>query len=199
MVSKSYAKVAFINAIPEFICSDIQWSNKFKLQGIPCAGDDIKSQVGATIIHRILARLIQDRGHGIDSTYQLNVGGNTDFLNMKEQERLQSKKISKTESVQSQLRERLPDDQIYVGPSDFIPFLGNKKLCFIRIEGRMFADIPFNLELRLEVDDKANSAGIVVDCLRFAQKFLNEKKAGFQEVSCYNMKHPLYQLSDAEA
>lgn len=190
---------AFVNCIPSFIASDEAWQKRFAEKNIPVIGDDIKGQVGATIVHRTLAKLTADRGAVIDSTYQLNVGGNTDFLNMKEQDRLKSKRISKTESVQSQLKERLSDDKIYVGPSDFIPFLGNEKLCFIRINGRMFADRPFNLELRLDVDDKANSGGIVVDCLRFAQKALDEKKGGFQDVSCYYMKHPLYQKSDSEA
>ena len=190
---------AFVNCIPSFIASDKKWEKKFREAGLPVIGDDIKGQIGATIVHRTLARLSADRGAKIERTYQLNVGGNTDFLNMKEQERLQSKKVSKTESVQSQLKERLPDNDIYVGPSDFIPFLGNNKLCFIRMEGRLFADIPFNLELRLDVDDKANSAGIVIDCVRFAQKALNDGKRGFQEISCFYMKHPLYQLSDSEA
>lgn len=190
---------AFVNCIPSFIASDPTWEAKFKEAGIPIIGDDIKGQVGATIVHRTLAKLLSDRGTELDQTYQLNVGGNTDFLNMKEQERLISKKISKTESVQSQLGTRLPDDQIYVGPSDFVPFLGNTKLAFIRLEGHMFADVPFNIELRLNVDDKANSAGVVVDCVRFAQKALDEGKAGFQEVSCYYMKHPLKQMSDSEA
>lgn len=190
---------AFVNCIPSFIASDTKWESKFKRAKLPVIGDDIKGQVGATIVHRTLAKLTADRGARVDKTYQLNVGGNTDFLNMKEQERLQSKKISKTESVQSQLKERLKDEDIYVGPSDFIPFLGNTKLCFVRIEGRLFADRPFNLELRLDVDDKSNSAGIVIDCIRFAQKALDEKKGGFQKISCFYMKHPLYQLSDAEA
>lgn len=190
---------AFINCIPSFIASKPKWEKKFKRKKLPVIGDDIKGQIGATIVHRTLAKLTADRGAKVNRTYQLNVGGNTDFLNMKEQERLQSKKISKTESVQSQLKERLPEDDIYVGPSDFIPFLGNTKLCFIRIDGRLFADIPFNIELRLDVDDKANSAGIVIDCIRFAQKALNEKKSGFQKISCFYMKHPLFQLSDPEA
>ena len=190
---------AFVNCIPSFIASDKKWEGRFRKAKLPVIGDDIKGQIGATIVHRILAKLTADRGAKVDRTYQLNVGGNTDFLNMKEKERLQSKKISKTESVQSQLKERLKDEDIYVGPSDFIPFLGNTKLCFIRIEGRLFADRPFNLELRLDVDDKSNSAGIVIDCIRFAQKALNQKKSGFQKISCYYMKHPLYQLSDAEA
>jgi myo-inositol-1-phosphate synthase len=190
---------AFVNCIPSFIASDKAWERKFKKAGLPVIGDDIKGQIGATIVHRTLAKLTADRGAKVDRTYQLNVGGNTDFLNMKEKERLQSKKVSKTESVQSQLKERLPDDEIYVGPSDFIPFLGNTKLCFIRIEGKLYADVPFDIELRLNVDDKANSGGIVVDCIRFAKKALKEKKSGFQKVSCYYMKHPLYQISDPEA
>lgn len=190
---------AFVNCIPSFIASDKKWEREFKINILPVIGDDIKGQIGATIVHRALARLTADRGAKVERTYQLNVGGNTDFLNMKEQERLQSKKLSKTESVQSQLKERLPDNDIYVGPSDFIPFLGNTKLCFIRIDGRLFADIPFNIELRLDVDDKANSAGIVIDCVRFAQKALNEKKSGFQKISCFYMKHPLYQMSDSQA
>ncbi len=203
--TKFWAKIAlktrcaFVNCIPSFIASDKSWEKKFKKAGVPIIGDDIKGQIGATIIHRALAKLTADRGVKVDQTYQLNVGGNTDFLNMKELERLQSKKVSKTESVQSQLEERLPDDQIHVGPSDFIPFLNNTKICFINIKGKMFADIPYSLNLRLEVDDKANSGGIVVDCIRFAQKALDEKKAGFQKVSCFYMKHPLYQLSDSKA
>ncbi len=190
---------AFVNCIPSFIASDKIWERKFKQAKLPVIGDDIKGQVGATIVHRTLAKLTADRGAKVDRSYQLNVGGNTDFLNMKEMERLQSKKVSKTESVQSQFKERLPDNDIYVGPSDFIPFLGNTKLCFIRIDGRLFADIPFNIELRLDVDDKANSAGIVIDCIRFAQKALIENKSGFQQISCFYMKHPLYQMSDSEA
>ena len=136
---------AFVNCIPSFIASDQKWAKKFEEKNIPCIGDDIKGQVGATIIHRTLAKLCDDRGTKIEKTYQINVGGNTDFLNMKEQDRLVSKKISKTESVQSQLSERLDDDQIYVGPSDFIPFLGNTKLMFMRIEGRQWANIPYNM------------------------------------------------------
>jgi myo-inositol-1-phosphate synthase len=190
---------AFVNCMPEFIASDIVWEAQFAEKKLPIIGDDIKGQMGATIVHRTLAKLTADRGTKVERTYQLNVGGNTDFLNMKEMERLQSKKISKTESVQSQLNERLDEDNIYVGPSDFIPFLGNEKLCFIRIEGRQWADIPYNIELRLDVDDKANSAGIVIDCIRFAQKALDEGKGGFQKVSCFYMKHPMVQLTDPEA
>ena len=155
--------------MPAFIASDKEWAQKFADKNIPIIGDDIKGQVGATIVHRTLARLCNDRGASIEKTYQINVGGNTDFLNMKEQERLVSKRISKTESVQSQLDKRLDDDQIYVGPSDFIPFLGNTKLMFMRIEGKQWAHIPYNMEVRLEVDDKSNSAGIVIDAIRLAK------------------------------
>lgn len=193
------AGLAFVNCIPSFIASDPEWEAKFKEAGLPIIGDDIKGQVGATIVHRTLAKMVDFRGTKVDDTYQLNVGGNTDFLNMKEQSRLKSKKESKTESVQSQFTNRIPDDQIYVGPSDYVPFLGNKKLCFIRFDGRMFADRPYNIDVRLEVEDKANSAGIVIDCVRWAQKALDEGKAGFQEVSCFYMKHPLKQMSDGEA
>ena len=191
---------AFVNCIPSFIASDENWAKKFQEKNIPCIGDDIKGQVGATIVHRTLAKLCNDRGTKIEKTYQINVGGNTDFLNMKEQDRLVSKKISKTESVQSQLDERLDDDQIYVGPSDFIPFLGNTKLMFMRIEGRQWANIPYNMEVRLEVDDKANSAGIVIDAIRLAKIALDRKIGGpIKPASAYLMKHPIEQTSDAKA
>ena len=191
---------AFVNCIPSFIASDEAWAKRFEKNNIPVIGDDIKGQVGATIVHRTLARLCNDRGTKIEKTYQINVGGNTDFLNMKEQERLVSKRISKTESVQSQLDTRLADDQIYVGPSDFIPFLGNTKLMFMRIEGRQWANIPYNMEVRLEVDDKANSAGIVVDAVRLAKIALDRKIGGsIIPASAYLMKHPLKQMSDPEA
>jgi len=191
---------AFVNCIPSFIASDQKWANKFKEKNIPVIGDDIKGQVGATIVHRTLAKLCSDRGTKIEKTYQINVGGNTDFLNMKEQDRLASKRISKTESVQSQLAERLADDQIYVGPSDFIPFLGNTKLMFMRIEGRQWANIPYNMEVRLEVDDKANSAGIVIDAIRLAKIALDRGVGGpIIPASAYLMKHPLEQMSDVQA
>jgi len=193
------AGCALINCIPVFIASNPAWEQKFKEKNIPIIGDDIKGQVGATIVHRVLARLCNDRGTKIKNTYQLNVGGNTDFLNMKEQERLLSKKISKTEAVTSQIDESIAADNIHVGPSDFIPFLGNTKLCFLRIEGNMFADIPFNIELRLEVDDKANSAGVVIDCIRCAKIALEKKIGGYIDVSSYYMKHPLIQVPDSEA
>ena len=191
---------AFVNCIPSFIASDEKWAKKFKEKNIPVIGDDIKGQVGATIVHRTLAKLCSDRGTKIEKTYQINVGGNTDFLNMKEQDRLASKRISKTESVQSQLSERLADDQIYVGPSDFIPFLGNTKLMFMRIEGRQWANIPYNMEVRLEVDDKANSAGIVIDAIRLAKIALDRGVGGpIISASAYLMKHPLEQTSDVQA
>ncbi len=191
---------AFVNCIPSFIASDENWAKRFKEKNIPVIGDDIKGQVGATIVHRTLAKLCSDRGTKIEKTYQINVGGNTDFLNMKEQDRLASKRISKTESVQSQLKERLDDDQIYVGPSDFIPFLGNTKLMFMRIEGRQWANIPYNMEVRLEVDDKANSAGIVIDAIRLAKIALDRGVGGpIIPASAYLMKHPLEQMSDVQA
>jgi myo-inositol-1-phosphate synthase len=194
------AGIAFVNCMPSFIASNPEWAEKFAKAKIPVVGDDIKSQVGATIVHRSLAKLCDMRGTKIEKTYQINVGGNTDFINMKEQERLQSKKVSKTEAVQSQLSQRLPDDQIYVGPSDFIPFLSNTKLMFMRIEGRMWANIPYNMEVRLEVDDKANSAGIVIDAVRLAKIALERNLGGpIEAASAYLMKHPPKQMSDPEA
>ena len=190
----------FINAMPVFIASNKEWADRFTQKNIPIIGDDYKGMVGATIVHRTLANLCDSRGTKIDKTYQINVGGNTDFSNMLERKRLQSKKISKTESVQSQLRERLPDDKIYVGPSDFIPFLGNTKLMFMRIEGRMWADIPYNMEVRLEVDDKANSSGVSADAIRYT-RFALDKKIGGPLIgpSAWLMKHPPQQFTDAEA
>lgn len=194
------ANCAFVNCIPSFIASNEEWGKKFAEKNLPLVGDDIKGQVGATIVHRTLARLCDDRGTKIEKTYQINVGGNTDFLNMREQERLVSKRISKTESVQSQLSQRLEDDQIYVGPSDFIPFLGNTKLMFMRIEGRQWANIPYNMEVRLEVDDKANSAGIVIDALRLAKLALDRGIGGPVIPACaYLMKHPPKQMRDSDA
>lgn len=191
---------AFINCMPVFIASNENWAKKFEEKNIPIIGDDIKSQVGSTIVHRVLTKLCADRGAVIDRTYQINVGGNTDFLSMLERERLESKRISKTEAVQSQLKKRLKDKNIYIGPSDFIPFLGNRKLAFIRIEGRMFANVPFNIELRLDVDDKANSGGVVIDAIRCAQLALDRGEGGILIYpSAYFMKHPPKQFSDAEA
>ncbi len=191
---------AFINCIPAFIASEKKWVKQFERKKIPIIGDDIKGQIGATIVHRVLAKLCSNRGTIIDKTYQINVGGNTDFLNMKEQARLESKRISKTEAVTSQLDEKIKPENIYIGPSDFIPFLENKKLAFIRIEGRMFADIPFSIELRLDVDDKANSAGIVIDAIRLAKLALDRKIGGpLISASAYLMKHPPQQFTDEKA
>lgn len=194
------AGCGFINTMPVFIASRENWASRFREAKLPIIGDDVKGVVGATIVHRTLAKLCDARGTRIDRTYQINTGGNTDFLNMKEQERLQSKRISKTESVQSQLKQRLPDNKIYVGPSDFIPFLGNTKLMFMRIEGSMWADIPYNMEVRLEVDDKANSAGIVVDAIRYCKIALDRKTGGpLIGPSAWLMKHPPKQFSDQDA
>lgn len=194
------AGVAFINAIPVFIASEPEWIRKFKARNLPVIGDDIKSQVGATIVHRALTRLFVDRGVKLDETYQLNVGGNTDFLNMLERKRLESKKISKTESVQSQLDERLADENIHIGPSDYVPWLKDNKLCFIRMNGKKFGDIPLNLELRLSVEDSPNSAGIMVDAIRCCRLALDRKTSGaLTSASSYFMKHPLEQYPDSVA
>jgi myo-inositol-1-phosphate synthase len=194
------AKCGFINCIPVFIASNEKWAKEFGEENVPIIGDDVKSQIGATIIHRTLTKLCIDRGAKIDRTYQINVGGNTDFLTMLERSRLESKKISKTEAVKSLIPSGIDDKNIYIGPSDFIPFLGNTKLAFIRIEGKMFANIPFNMELRLEVDDKANSAGVVIDAIRCAKLALDRKIGGpLIEVSAWLMKHPPKQMSDEEA
>jgi myo-inositol-1-phosphate synthase len=193
---------AFINCIPVFIASNKIWEQKFLKNNIPIVGDDIKAVIGATITHRTLTKLCVDRGGKIERTYQINVGGNTDFANMLERERLTSKKISKTEAVTSLIPDdsKLPEKDIYIGPSDFIPFLGNTKLAFIRIEGRMFANIPFNMEVRLQVNDKANSAGVSADAIRCSQLALDKRIGGnLLYASAYFMKHPPKQISDDEA
>lgn len=193
-------KCAFINCIPVFIASDRKWAKRFEEMKIPLIGDDIKGLIGATIVHRQLARLCSERGAEIDKTYQINVGGNTDFLSMLERSRLESKKISKTQAVTSQINEKINPENIYIGPSDFIPFLGNTKLAFIRIEGRMFANIPYSIELRLEVDDKANSGGIAIDAIRLAKLALDRKIGGpLIAPSAYLMKSPPIQFSDEKA
>lgn len=191
---------SLINCIPVFIASDKSWAQRFEEKKIPIIGDDIKSQVGATIIHRTLTKLFEDRGVKIDSTYQLNVGGNTDFLNMLNHSRLKSKKISKTEAVQSQLQTPLMDGNIHIGPSDYIPWLKDNKICFLRIEGRGFGNVPVNLELRLSVEDSPNSAGVVIDAIRCC-KIARDKKVGGVLISpsAYFMKHPMVQFSDEEA
>lgn len=194
------ADVGMVNCMPVFIASDKDWSKKFEEKSLPIIGDDIKGQVGATILHRILTKMLDDRGTTIDQTYQINVGGNTDFANMLERTRLVSKKISKTEAVQSQLAKRLEDDKIYIGPSDFLPFLGNTKIAYVNFKARMFADRPFEIELKLTVDDKSNSAGIVIDAVRCLKLALDKEVGGsLTSPSSYLMKHPPIQYSDSEA
>jgi myo-inositol-1-phosphate synthase len=194
------ARVGMINCVPVFLASDPAWARQFRDAGVPIIGDDIKSQVGATIVHRTLARLFSDRGVSIDRTYQLNTGGNTDFLNMLERSRLKSKKISKTESVQSQLDERLEARDIHVGPSDYVPWQGDNKVCFIRVEGRGFGGAPIELEMRLSVEDSANSAGVVIDAIRCAKLALERGEAGaLAAPSAYYMKTPPRQLRDSVA
>jgi len=193
------ANCAFLNAIPEFIASaeDGSWAKRFERAGLPIIGDDIKSQVGATILHRMITRLCMDRGVVIDRTYQLNVGGNTDFLNMTDRSRLKSKKISKTEAVQSQMTRRLADENIHVGPSDYVPWLHDKKLCFIRVEGRKFGDVPISMDVKLDVEDSPNSAGIMVDAVRCAKLALDRRVSGvLLSPSAYFMKHPPVQYPD---
>jgi len=194
------AGVAMINCVPVFLASDPHWAQKFRDAGLPIIGDDIKSQVGATIVHRTLARLFSDRGVGIDRTYQLNTGGNTDFLNMLERSRLKSKKVSKTESVQSQLDERLDARDIHVGPSDYVPWQKDNKVCFIRVEGRGFGGAPIELEMRLSVEDSPNSAGVVIDAIRCVKLALERGEAGpLVAPSAYYMKSPPRQLRDSVA
>lgn len=194
------AKVAFINCMPVFIASTPTWAKRFRDAGIPIVGDDIKSQVGATIVHRTLAKLFEDRGAKIDRTYQLNTGGNTDFLNMLNRSRLRDKKISKTESVQSQLSERLEAHNIHIGPSDYVPWQNDNKVAFIRIEGRGFANVPLHMEVRLSVEDSPNSAGVAVDAIRCAKIALERKiKGPLYSVSSYLMKHPPKQFTDTQA
>jgi myo-inositol-1-phosphate synthase len=191
------AGVAFVNAIPVFIASDPVWAKKFTDAGVPIVGDDIKSQVGATIVHRILARLFEDRGMVLDRTYQLNVGGNMDFKNMLERERLESKKISKTQSVTSQIDHGIAADDVHIGPSDHVPWLQDRKWAYIRLEGRNFGDVPLNVELKLEVWDSPNSAGIVIDAVRFAKLALDNGISGALEFpSAYLMKSPPVQHPD---
>ncbi len=194
------AGVAMINCMPVFIASDPKWAQKFKDAGLPIVGDDIKSQVGATIVHRTLARLFGDRGVSLDRTYQLNTGGNTDFLNMLALERLKSKKISKTESVQSQLDERLDTADIHIGPSDYVQWQGDNKVAFIRMEGRGFGNAPIELELRMSVQDSPNSAGVVIDAIRCASLGLQRGLSGpLEEASAYYMKSPPLQMRDSDA
>lgn len=192
--------VSFINCMPVFIVSNKEWGDNFAKNGIPVIGDDVKSQLGATILHRALMQLFQERGIRIERTYQLNTGGNTDFLNMLNRSRLRSKKISKTEAVQSTLEERLKDENIHIGPSDYVPFQNDNKVCFIRIEGRGFGEVPMNMELRLSVEDSPNSAGTAIDAIRLIKIARDRKIAGpLLPPSAYLMKHPPVQMDDREA
>ena len=192
--------VSLINCIPVFIASDRSWSKRFRDKGIPIIGDDIKSQIGATIVHRSLAKLFADRGVKIDRTYQLNTGGNTDFLNMMDKARLKSKKISKTEAVQSALETPLSPENIHIGPSDYVPWQKDNKICFIRIEGRGFGNIPLQLDLRLSVEDSPNSAGVAIDAIR-ACRIARDRGVGgtLVSISAYTMKHPPKQICDDKA
>lgn len=194
------AGCAFVNCIPVFIASRPEWRARFEERGLPLVGDDIKSQVGATIVHRLLANLFRERGVRLDRTYQLNFGGNTDFLNMLERERLESKKISKTQSVMSQLDVPLSPENVHVGPSDHVPWLSDRKWAYIRMEGTTFGGVPLNAELKLEVWDSPNSAGIVIDAVRCAKLALDRGIAGaLVGPSSYFMKSPPQQFTDAEA
>lgn len=194
------ANVAFINCLPVFIASDKRFAERFEQKKIPVVGDDVKAQLGATITHRILAKLFTDRGVKLDRTYQLNTGGNTDFLNMIGVDRLKSKKISKTEAVQSVLKERLEDHNIHIGPSDYVPWQNDNKVCFLRMEGRLFGDVPMNLELRLSVEDSPNSAGCAIDAIRCCKLALDRGIGGpLTSISAYTMKHPPQQFPDFEA
>jgi myo-inositol-1-phosphate synthase len=189
--------VAFVNAIPVFIASDPEWAARFRDAGVPIVGDDIKSQVGATIVHRTLARLFEDRGTTIDHTYQLNFGGNMDFMNMLERSRLKSKKVSKTQSVTSQIEAGISDHDVHIGPSDHVPWLEDRKWAFIRLEGRNFGDVPLTVELKLEVHDSPNSAGVIIDAVRCAKLALDRAIGGPVLPACqYLMKSPPSQVHD---
>jgi myo-inositol-1-phosphate synthase len=194
------AGCAFVNGIPVFIASSPYWSKRFEERGLPIIGDDVKSQVGATITHRVLTNLFKDRGVHIDRTYQLNFGGNMDFYNMLERDRLESKKISKTNAITSQLPYDLGADNVHVGPSDYVPWLTDRKWCHIRMEGRAFGDVPLQLELKLEVWDSPNSAGVIIDAVRCAKIALDRGLAGpIHPPSSYFMKTPPQQITDDEA
>jgi myo-inositol-1-phosphate synthase len=194
------AGVAFVNCMPTFIVSDDEWAKKFESEGIPAVGDDIKSQVGATITHRVLTQLLLDRGVKIDRTYQLNVGGNTDFLNMLERSRLATKKKSKTEAVSSLIPYGMDPRNIHIGPSDYVPWLKDRKIAFIRLEGRLFGDVPMHIEIRLDVEDSPNSAGVAIDAIRCA-KLAQDRGIGgaLYSISAYTMKHPPIQYTDWQA
>ena len=191
------AGVAFVNNIPVFIASTPEWAKKFEDAGVPIIGDDIKAQMGATIVHRVLTDLFHKRGVKLDRTYQLNTGGNTGFLNMSNRQRLASKKISKTEAVQSVAAERLDDENVHIGPSDYVPFQNDNKVAFIRMEGQLFGGVPMNLELRLSVEDSPNSAGVAIDMIRCAKLARDRGLAGaILPPSAYFCKHPPEQMTD---
>lgn len=193
------AKVAFVNALPVFIASDPEWAAKFEAAGVPIIGDDIKSQVGATITHRVMAKLFEDRGVVLDRTYQLNVGGNMDFKNMLERDRLESKKVSKTQAVTSNIEHDLGAKNVHIGPSDYVQWLDDRKWAYVRLEGRAFGDVPLNLEYKLEVWDSPNSAGIIIDAIR-AAKIAKDRGIGGALISAssYLMKSPPVQREDTE-
>ena len=192
--------VSFVNCVPVFVVSNPEWGRRFRDAGIPCAGDDIKSQVGATILHRQIVRLFADRGVKVERTYQLNTGGNTDFLNMLSRERLASKKVSKTEAVTSQIPYDIGADEVHIGPSDYVPWQRDNKVCFLRVEGRGFGGAPIELEARLSVQDSPNSAGIVIDVVRYVQLARDRGLAGpLLPISAYAMKHPPVQMRDLDA
>lgn len=193
------AGVAFVNALPVFIASDPEWAAKFEAAGVPIVGDDIKSQVGATITHRVMAKLFEDRGVVLDRTYQLNVGGNMDFKNMLERDRLESKKISKTQAVTSNLEHELGSRNVHIGPSDYVQWLDDRKWAYVRLEGRAFGEVPLNLEYKLEVWDSPNSAGIIIDALR-AAKIAKDRGVGgpILSASTYFMKSPPVQMEDTK-
>jgi len=194
------AGCGFVNCIPVFIAQEKYWQKRFAEKGLPIIGDDIKSQVGATIVHRVLTSLFRDRGVKLERTYQLNFGGNTDFLNMLERERLESKRISKTQAVTSQLDYKIEPDNIHIGPSDHVPWLGDRKWCYIRMEGRTFGDVPLNVEVKLEVWDSPNSAGVVVDAIRCCKLAMDRGISGaLIAPSAYFMKSPPVQYKDDEA
>jgi len=191
------AGVAFVNNIPVFIASNPEWAARFESAGVPIIGDDIKAQLGATIVHRVLTDLFAKRGVKLDRTYQLNTGGNTDFLNMSNHRRLESKKISKTEAVQSVAAERLEDDNVHIGPSDYVPWQNDNKVCFLRMEGQLFGGVPMNLELRLSVEDSPNSAGVAIDMIRCAKIARDRGMKGvIDPASAYFCKHPRTQMTD---
>jgi myo-inositol-1-phosphate synthase len=204
--SKFYAECAldaglgFINNIPVFIASDPKWAKRFELKSLPVIGDDIKSQLGATIVHRVLTNLFKNRGVQLEKTYQLNIGGNTDFLNMLDRSRLASKKESKTEALQSQMSVPLNSENIHIGPSDWVPWQKDNKVAFLRMEGKLFGDVPMHLDIRLSVEDSPNSAGVVIDAIRCCKLALDRKTGGvLYSPSAYFMKHPPRQYTDDEA